>query len=261
VGLVDWLLESLLVLESLLEEDLSLWLFLIPNARDLTLVRRAKKSFFGSLWMLITISSSVGGRRHAWRGTKSVFHGIVGESWSGSWPSSFHLGVSVWFRGSRFGSGANDGGGGGWLGWSWSRVDLQVGETLDGVQLQEVLQVFWNSNRIYRFPEMGMRIEGDGNGTGAKAGNCEGDRIWVDPGAAEIVDVVDGQRSLINGRGEDDDGVGFVAQVSEASGSFERWIVDDGSKGADAFDRLLEIGVVFYGRGPGYLGCDNHDSA
>jgi hypothetical protein len=35
----------------------------------------------------------------------------------------------------------------------------------------------------------------------------------IDPGAAKIVDVVDGQRSLVNGRGEDDDGVGVVAQV------------------------------------------------
>ncbi len=36
--------------------------------------------------------------------------------------------VGVRFGGSRFGSGANRGDGGGWLGWSWI---LQVGEAID----------------------------------------------------------------------------------------------------------------------------------
>jgi hypothetical protein len=56
-------------------------------------------------------------------------------------------------------------------------VILQVGETFDGVQLQEFLQVFWNRNRVHRIPEEGMRVEGDGNGTGAKASNHEGNGI------------------------------------------------------------------------------------
>ena len=98
---------------------------------------------------------------------------------------------------------------------------LQVGEALDRVQLQEVLQVFWNRNRVYRFPEQGMRVEGDGNGTGAEASNCKGDGIWVDPGTAKVFDVVDGQGSLVDGRGEDDDRVGFNAKVAEAGGSIE----------------------------------------
>ena len=94
---------------------------------------------------------------------------------------------------------------------------LQVAETLDGVQLQEVLQVF----RVYRFPEEGVRVEGDGNGTGAEASNRKGDGIWVDPGAAEVFDVVDGQGSLVDGRGEDNDGAGLVAKVAEAAGGIE----------------------------------------
>ena len=98
---------------------------------------------------------------------------------------------------------------------------VQVGEVLDGVQLQEVLQVFWNRNWVYRFPEQGMRVEGDGNGTGAEASNCKGYGIWVDPGAAEVFDVVDGQGSLVDGRGEDNDGVGLVANVAEAGGGIE----------------------------------------
>jgi hypothetical protein len=129
-----------------------------------------------------------------------------------------HLGISFRSGGSRFGSGANRGGGGGWLGWSWIP---QVGEALGGVQLQEVLQVFWNRNRVHCFPEEGVRVEGDGNGTGVEASNCKGYGIWVDPGAAEVFDVVDGQGSLVNGRGEDNDGVGFVAEVAEAGGSIE----------------------------------------
>jgi hypothetical protein len=65
-------------------------------------------------------------------------------------------------------------------------VIVQVGEVLDGVQLQEVLQVFWNRKRVYCFPELGMRVEGDVKGTGAKASNRKGNGIWVDPGAAKV---------------------------------------------------------------------------
>jgi hypothetical protein len=58
-----------------------------------------------------------------------------------------------------------------------------------------------NRNRVYRFPEEGIRVEGDGNRTGAEVSNCKGDGIRVDPGAAaEVFDVVDGQRSLVDGR-------------------------------------------------------------
>jgi hypothetical protein len=46
---------------------------------------------------------------------------------------------------------------------------------------------------------------------------------------------VDGQRSLIDDREEDNDGIGFVAKVAEAGGSIGGQIVDDGSKGAYAF--------------------------
>jgi hypothetical protein len=235
VGLVDLLLESLFVLESSSEQESLSWLFLDPNARDSTQVRRAKKSFFGLLGMLVRMWSIVGGRRHAWRGTKSVFHGIVEGSWSDSWPSSF-----AWR--SVSGSGGADldlvligGGGGGWLGWSWSQVVFQVREALDGVQIQEVLQVFWNRNRVYCFPEQGKRVEGDGNRTRAEASNCEGDGIWVDPGAAKVFDAVDGQGSLVDGRGENDDRVAFIAKVAEAGGPIKCWVIDDGSEGADAF--------------------------
>ena len=82
-----------------------------------------------------------------------------------------HLGISFRFGGSRFGSGANRGGSGGWLGWSWI---LQVGEAIDGVQLQEVLQVFWYRNRVYCFPEQGMMVEGEGNRLEAKPAMAKG---------------------------------------------------------------------------------------
>jgi hypothetical protein len=165
------------------------------------------------------LSNIVGGRRHAWRGTKSVFHGIVGESLSDSWPSLFTWGSVSGSGGAGLDLVLIAGGDGGWLGWSWI---LQVGEALDGVQLQEVLQIFWNRNRVHCFPEEGVRVEGDGNGTGADASNRKGYGIWVDPGAAEVFDVVvDGQGSLVDGRGEDNDGVGLVAEVAEAGGGIE----------------------------------------
>jgi hypothetical protein len=96
------------------------------------------------------------------------------EWWSSTWTSI------------RVGPSASRGGDGGWLGWSWIRVILRVAEMLNGVQLQEVLSVFWNPNRAYRFPEHGMRVDGNGNGPEAKASNRNGNGIWVDLGAAKI---------------------------------------------------------------------------
>ena len=74
---------------------------------------------------------------------------------------------------------------------------------------------------FYRFPEEGVSVEGEGDGTGAKASSREGNGIWVDPGAAEVFDVVDGQGSLVDGRGEDNDGARLVAKVAEAGGGIE----------------------------------------
>ncbi len=138
-------------------------------------------------------------------------------------------------------------------------MSLRVGEALDRVQLQEVLQVFWNRQMVYRFPEEGGRVEGDGDGTGAETCDRKGDGIGFDPSAAEVLDVVDGQGALVDGRGEDDDGVGFVPKVAEAGDGVERGVVDDGGKRADASGRLLEVGVVLDGGGPGYDGGDSHD--
>jgi hypothetical protein len=140
----------------------------------------------------------------------------------------------------------------------------RAGEVLDRVHLQEVLQFFWNRKRVYCFPEEGSWVEGDGDGTGAKASNCEGGGIRVNPGAAKVFDVVDGQRSLVDGKGEDDERFGLVAKVAEAGDGIESGIVDDEGKGADAFGRFLDFlksGWFFDGRGPGYVGCDIHGSA
>ena len=71
------------------------------------------------------------------------------------------------------------------------------------------------------FLNVGMRVEGDGKGTEAEASNRKGNGIWVDPGAAKVFDVVDGQGSLVDGRGEDGDGVKLVANVVKAGGGIE----------------------------------------
>jgi hypothetical protein len=162
--------------------------------------------------------------------------------------------------------------------WNWNQVPWIIlasdSTILENIPMEWVNGQTWNitlsdaggppgfleAQKGLSFSWTGHGVEGDGNRTGAEASNRKGNGIWVDPGAAKVFDVVDGQGSLVDGRGEDDDGVRFVAKVAEAGGGIEWWVVDDGSKGADAFGWLLEVGVVLDGRGPGFVGCDSHDS-
>jgi hypothetical protein len=52
------------------------------------------------------------------------------------------------------------------------------------------------------FPESSLGVEGDHHGIGSGTSNCKANCwVWVDPSAAKVINIVDGNSLLINIRG------------------------------------------------------------
>jgi hypothetical protein len=94
----------------------------------------------------------------------------------------------------------------GWL--SWDQRHLVVrGEALEEVQLPEVLQVCGGREGVCNFPEESLVVERDRNRTRFETSNHKGERVCLDPGAAKVVIIVNGDGSPIDIRGEADNGI------------------------------------------------------